>query len=137
MQQPHAYYLRLMGIPIWRLRSAKPAQRATGLNADGASWLFILEEAEQGLQLPLLAAILTAIGQSQETVSFAYYHESMPLPSLPDLRYVVAMGPKIVQHFRAAMPLGVSFIESDTLQNLAENQESKRRLWQQLKLHRT
>ncbi len=137
MQSAKAYYLGLLGIEVWRLRTAKPEQITSRLQTPAkAKWLFILEEQEQDLNSPLLLAILAAIGQTSQTVSFAFYGTHLVLPDLPHLSCVVVMGRGMAQDLRLVVPKAVNLIESDNLRTLAENKESKRRLWQQLKLYR-
>ena len=133
-------YLDLIGITQWQLRAnSAPMVLIPTFVAPQAKWLFILEKQEVMQDLPLFRAILSAIHQTPDTVTIAYYDEASVtdhLPVLPQLRYIVAMGEFPAQQLQANRTLfaqDIPVIISDNLTTLADNPNSKRALWQQLK----
>lgn len=134
-------YLELLGIPQWQQRVSVSIPQLTYVSIIAqAQWLFILDKSELDLDSPLLLAIVNAIGQTKESVNFAYYAEtSAPTAAAPDPRYIVAMGASR-ELLRATQHLydeNTTFIFSDSLAVLTEDITAKRQLWQQLKPYRT
>jgi DNA polymerase III psi subunit len=137
-------YLDLIGITQWQLRAdLAPVVLVPMHIQPQAQWLFILEKSEVMADLVLLRAILSAIHQTLDTVTVAYYDDSpttKTMPELVELRYIVVMGAFPAQQLQANRNLfakDIPVIISDNLSRLAEDPTSKRALWQQLKQYQT
>ena len=135
-------YLDLIGITQWQLRpELTPEVLIPRYVQPQAQWLFVLEKQEVMLDSPLLTAILTAINQTLESVTIAYYDEaaSAPMPELSKLRVIVAMGEGPAQQLQnqSLYSPDIPVIISDNLATLANNTHSKRTLWQQLKAYQS